>query len=150
MDALNLNNISEALLKVGESLIALSAAISPNGTDVNLASSSHAVKQAPAAKKRAPRVHKPMNISEDLAAFIVREGVELEPSGKVTRPVAEAAVMKYIHDKTLQSDPKDKRKIYPDEDLANLFINGSEAITVLTLKGAIKHHFLPEDEEDKP
>lgn len=135
MDASKINNISDALLKVGESLIALSLAISTTSQSAGGSTSSETPTEAVGPKKRAPRVHSPVPITEELANFIGRSVDE-----PITRPEAEAAVMEYVRAHNLQ-DPSDKRKINPDEDLAKLF-NSDSPITVLTLKGAIKHHFL--------
>ena len=135
MDAANTTKISDAILKVGESLIALSLAISTTNHigGANTASTTPPEHAVP--KKRAPRVHIAVPITEQLANFIGRSVDDL-----ITRPEAEAAVMDYIRAHNLQ-DPSDKRKITPDEDLSQIF-NHDDPITVLTLKGAIKHHFL--------
>lgn len=135
MDASKINSISEALMKVGEGLVALSLAIANTTQGSGGSSSPDTPVETPGPKKRAPRVHSPVQITEELANFIGKSGDE-----PITRPEAEAAVMDYVRKNNLQ-DPSDKRKINPDEDLAKLF-NSDAPITVLTLKGAIKHHFL--------
>jgi chromatin remodeling complex protein RSC6 len=134
MDSAKIITISEAILKVGESLVALSTAIA-SFTNADGTAAAAAAENAAAPKKRAPRVHTPVPITEELANFIGKN-----PGEAVTRPDAEAAVMDYIRQHNLQ-DPSDKRKITPDDELAKLF-NSDAPITVLTLKGAIKHHFI--------
>jgi chromatin remodeling complex protein RSC6 len=135
MDSAKISTISEAILKVGESLVALSAAIASFTNADGTAAAAVATENAATPKKRAPRVHTPVPITEELANFIGKS-----PGEAVTRPDAEAAVMDYIRQHNLQ-DPSDKRKITPDDELAKLF-NSDAPITVLTLKGAIKHHFI--------
>ena len=136
MDGVNLAEVCKALDSIAESISMLSISLGGAGAIGRQASSSAPGTPGGAIKKqKAPRVHSPVMISDALARFI-----NADPTNTTTRPEVEAAIMEYVHAHELQ-DAADKRKIIPDDTLSQILINGSDPITVLTLKGAIKHHY---------